>query len=270
MGKIVTIASHKGGVGKTTTALNFAYSLSRLGGSVLLVDVDPQGGMTVATNVKKHNGSGLVDYLSGNSQLQDVISQTKARRLSIMGIGSINHDSIARLEQLAAHGALKKALTIFAKYYDYVIVDAPAGLGCLPTALLNASDAVILVVQCRSLALKTLPPMLALIDWVQKSSNPNLILEGVLINMYNQSNPTESQMFSEIQSAFPEQMFFTTTIPFDPVFEDISLQSVPAAMHNGAQAIAGRYIELSVEYKQREMLRAQAEGADDVADSGLF
>ena len=270
MGKILTVASQKGGVGKTTTALNFAYSLSRLGEQVLLVDVDPQGGVSIASNVKKCNRKGLLDYLYGRSRLKEVVCRTKEKNLSIMGLGEADPDAVSQLEHWAEKRVLGKALNNFAKHFSYVVVDAPAGLGCLPTGLLAASSGVLVTLQCRNLSLKTLPKMLALIDRIKATENPDLTLEGIILSMYDRQNATEQALYGELKEGFPKDLFFATVIPFDPVFEEISLRAVPAAMFRNGQQVAKTYFDLVIEYKQRELWQAQAKGANDVTDTGLF
>jgi len=270
MGKIVTIASQKGGVGKTTTALNFSYSLSRLGERVLLIDADPQGGMSIATNIRKKTEKGLVDYLEGKSQLKDVAFYTKEKKMAIMGIGTVTPESIQRLEDWARKGVLAKALEHLEKYFDYIVVDAPAGLGSLSVALFGASHGVVLTSQCRALSLKSLPKMLSLIDWVQKKTNPDLLLEGIVLTMHNREDEIEREIFREISQGFPANLFFSETIMYDPVFEQASLRSIPVGMLKAGKQAARNYFQLIIEYKEREMLQAQSKGEDDVSDSGLF
>lgn len=270
MGKIVTIASQKGGVGKTTTALNFSYSLSRLGERVLLIDADPQGGMSIATNIRKKTGRGLIDYLAGKSQLKEVAFYTKEKKMAIMGIGTVDPDSIHQLEDWARKGALSRALQHIAKHFDYIVIDAPAGLGSLTIALLEASQGVLLASQCRALSLKTLPKMLSLIAWVQEKTNPDLSLEGIVLTMRNGDNETENEMFKEISTGFPADLFFSNFISYDPVYELASLRSIPVGMLKAGNFAARNYFQLAIEYKEKEMLLAQSKGEEDDADSGLF
>ncbi len=270
MGKIVTIASQKGGVGKTTTALNFSYSLSRLGERVLLLDADPQGGMSIATNIRKKTDKGLIDYLVGKNQLKEVAFYTKEKKMAIMGIGVVDPDSMQQLEDWARKGALSRALQHIAKYFDYVVIDAPAGLGSLTMALLVASQGALLASQCKALSLKTLPKMLSLITWIQEKKNPDLLLEGIVLTMRNRDNETESEMFREISNGFPTDLFFSNFISYDPAFELASLRSIPVGMLKDGKLAARSYFQLAIEYKEREMLLAQSKGEEDDADSGLF
>lgn len=269
MGKIITIASQKGGVGKTTTALNFAYSLSRLGERVLLLDTDPQGGMSIATNIRKKTNLGLFNYLAGDCKIKDIAFYTREKKLAIMGFGTANPEAAIQMETWAKEGLLGSTLERFSEHFDYLIIDSPAGLGSLVTALLSASDGVILATQCKVLSLKTLAQMLSLVSWVRTNSTPDLQLEGIVLTMRNLGNETENAMFAEIISGFPKELFFNTTIAYDPVFESAGLRAIPVAMLKAGQTAAKNYFALATEYKEREML-AQAKGDDDDLDSGLF
>ena len=269
MGKIITVASQKGGVGKTTTALNFAYSLCRLGERVLLLDADPQGGMTISTNIRKKTNKGLYDYLSGECKINEVAFYTKEKKLAIMGIGTAHPEAILQLEGWARDGVLASTLKRFGGHFDYLIIDAPAGLGSLVTALLNASDGVILAAQCKALALKSLSQFLSLINWVRNHDNQELRLEGVVLTMRNADDATENELFEEISTSFPEDLLYETAIAYDPVYEAASIKAIPVAMLNDGQRAARNYFALATEYKEREML-ADAKGEEDGSDTGLF
>lgn len=268
MGKITTVASQKG-VGKTTTALNFAYSLCRLGAKVLLLDADPQGGMTISTNIRKKTDLGLYDYLAGQCKINEVAFYTKEQKLVVMGIGSTDPEAVLQLESWAREGLLESTLKEFSSHFDYLVIDAPAGLGSLVMALLNASEGVVLAAQCKALALKSLSQFLTLISWIRSHGNPGLQLEGVILTMRNAADATENAVFEEISSSFPEDLFFDTTIAYDPAYEDASIKAIPVGMLSAGKTAARNYFSLAIEYKEREMLAA-AKGEEDGSDTGLF
>jgi chromosome partitioning protein len=272
MGKIVTVASQKGGVGKTTTALNLAYNLSRHGDRVLLVDIDPQGGLSIATNVKKKTDKGLMDYFSGRARLTEIIGFSKAQKLAVLGVGSSSPQDAIRLEDLALanKGVIAALLKQLAAYFEYVIVDSPTGIGGLLKSLLFASDIVLLAVQCRSLALKTLPSMLSLISWVREDENPGLYHIGTVLTMLDKDpKSVEQQLLKEIREGFPKEMFFSTTIDFDPVFEMASLKAVPVAMVQNGIYAAKNYQDFAREFKQRDVVVKQ-KGEKDGSNPELF
>jgi len=268
MGKVITISSQKGGVGKTTTTLNLGFSLSRFGNRVLLVDGDPQGGMTIASNVKRRTSLGIIDLLKGGRALSDIIMQTRDRTLSVAGIGRMEPEDVFLLEDWAKDGKLGEVITAIASGFDYVLLDAPAGVGGLVTSLLSVSDSAIVVVLCKTLSLKTLPSFLALTKWVRDHKNPRLKLEGILISMMDRRNPLEAELLTEFKSTLPEEIFFKTIVPFEELIEKASNKSFPVALMPDSQQTNKYYIDLALELKEREMLAHT--GGDDEHVTGLF
>ena len=269
MRRIITIASQKGGVGKTTTALNLGYNLSRLGGRVLIVDGDPQGGTTIASNLKKKTTKGLVNVLKKECSPADIVMTTKENTLSIAGIGAMEPEDVLFFEAEANSGKLRALLHSLSLEYSYVLVDAPAGVGGIVMALLNASDSVIMVVQCRTLSLKTLPSFLKLVHWIKGKQNADLHFEGVIFTMMNEKNPYELQLYDEAKKMFPEEAFFRTMVPYSDLFEQASTRAVPIAMVRGGKAVGNVYMDLAMELKERELKREMGGEPDDDAE-GLF
>lgn len=269
MGRVITIASQKGGVGKTTTTLNLGYSLSRFGNRVLLLDCDPQGGLTLATNLKKRTELGLINQLMGGKSPSEIIMHTKDGHLAVAGIGRLDPEDVFMLDEFAKDGRLSAGVRKLAEGFDYVLVDAPAGVGGLVTSLLFASDAVIVVALCRALSIKSLPLLLNLVRWVREHRNPGLAIEGVLLTMFDSANETERELSGEIRATLPEELFFRTAIPYLPCFEKASLRSIPIGMLQEGEEAARRYQDLAWELKERELNRQQGGGSDELV-TGLF
>lgn len=268
MARIISIASQKGGVGKTTTALNLGYSLSRLGSRVLLLDGDPQAGMSIATNLRARTEKGVVDVLRDGLSARAIVMQTREQTLAVAGIGQIDPESVALLEEAAGDGRLASTVRAIGDGFDYVLIDAPAGVSGLVTALLMASDSVIIVVTPRLLSLTTLPVFLQLLVWVQEHGNPQLQLEGVLVAQHDRSSETQNQLNDELRTAFPAEIFFAGSVPADELFEKASVRSLPVALMPNAVALAKPYVDLAVELKEREL--AQPGGGIDESVVGLF
>ncbi|GFO54349.1 sporulation initiation inhibitor Soj [Geomonas sp. Red276] len=268
MGRVITIASQKGGVGKTTTVLNLGYSLSRFGNRVLLLDCDPQGGLTLATNLKKRTDLGLINQLMGGKGLSDIVMHTKDPNLAVAGIGRLDPEDVFMLDEFAKDGRLTAGVREIAAGFDYLLIDAPAGVGGLVTSLLLASDAVIPVVLCRALAIKSLPLLLNLVRWVRDHHNPGLSIEGVLMTMFDQNNETERELGSEFRASLPPELFFRNTIPYLATFEKASVRSLPVALLAEGQQGAKCYMDLALELKEREIARQT--GVSDELVAGLF
>jgi chromosome partitioning protein len=269
MGRTLTVASQKGGVGKTTTALNLGYTLARLGHRVLLVDADPQGGMAIASNLKKKATVGLVDFLRGDVNPEDIVVSTRDGRMSVVGSGVIRPDDTILIEDSARDGRLQSAIETIRGGFDYVFLDAPAGVGGIVSSLLGVSDGVILMLRCRSLVLKSLPIFLKLLRQVRDEHNPELQLEGALVTMWKGDSDLERQTLDELVACIPEALFFRTVIPEDENFEHASIKAVPVILLPGGRKTARPYLELAMEIKEREVLRGIGGDADDQAD-GLF
>lgn len=269
MGRIITIASQKGGVGKTTTTLNLGYSLSRFGNRVLLLDSDPQGGMTLATNLKKRTDLGLINMLVEGRPSRDIIMQTRDSTLAVAGVGRLDPEDVFMLDEFAKNGRLSAGIKELAQGFDYLLIDAPAGVGSMVTSLLIASDSVIPVVLCRALAIKSLPLLLNLIGWVREHKNSNLLLEGVLLTMLDVQSEVEKELFKEVRASLPDEILFRTTIPFQGVFEAASVRSVPVGMLTEGQEAAKQYMNLAWEIKERELRNRETGGGDELV-TGLF
>jgi chromosome partitioning protein len=269
MGRIIAIASQKGGVGKTTTALNLGFSLSRFHGRTLLIDADPQGGMGIASNLKKRTTLGLVNFLRNECKATDIIAVTRDQTMGVVGAGVIEPEDAIFLEEQAANGNLGKAIRILAGDHVYTIVDAPAGVGGLVSSLLSISDGVLLPVTCRNITVKTLPNFLKLIRSVQQKSNPSLRLEGVVITMKDDQSATQNEILDQMKLSFPPDVFFRTVIPMDEFFEQASMRAVPVAMISGGGEIARSYLDLAMELKERELQHKTGDESDEDT-VGLF
>lgn len=263
MKRILTIASHKGGVGKTTTALNLAYSLGRVVGQVLLVDLDPQSGLAHATNLRRRTRRGLIDFLKGEAPASEVRATTRDGVLTIVGAGEIAPRDVGLLERAAVDGSLRAAVDRLSEGYRYVVIDAPAGVGAVVRGILEGCDGTILVINCRAITVRAIPTFLALVQDVAAGANPGLRLEGVLISTFDGRSKSEAGLLEELRATLPSDLLFRTILPHDEVVEEASLRSIPIALHRGGEAMARLYLDLALELRERELELLQGRTDDD-------
>jgi chromosome partitioning protein len=269
MGKIIAVASQKGGVGKTITALNLGHCMSRFGSKVMLIDGDPQGALGIASNLSNQTELGLVNLLKNTAKPEDIVFTTKEKSMSIVWLGSVQPADVLLLEDEARNGTFGMLIRSLTEGYDYVIIDSPSGVGGIPASLLSISDGVILTINCRVISLKTIPLFLKLIKSIKDQHNPKLALEGVLITMFDSRNDMEKQILEQIKKSLPGDAFFKTMIPYDEYYEKASFHSVPIAMMPKGVQAARPYFELALELKEKELLVEKEEvGDEDIV--GLF
>lgn len=252
MTRKITIASQKGGVGKTAVTINLAYSLRRLGKKVLIVDGDSQGGVATACRLKILNSKGLVQVLRGEFTLAEVAVPLDGENLAVVGTGiSGPADIVFFEEQVAA----KKMGPLFAGEvggYDFVLYDAPVGLGVVTRELFAISDSFIQVLTCRAGAVTTLAKLLNLYIWIRNNFNPDLKIEGILFNMLNGASVIEERIVKQLKSRLPAKLFFDTGIPFDEVFEVASIKAVPLEKLPAGHRVARDFMTLAVEVDTRK------------------
>jgi chromosome partitioning protein len=209
MSKILAVANQKGGVGKTTTAINLAASLAHLGQETLLIDMDPQGNTTSGLGIdKKSLEKNIYRVLIGEMPLEDVLVTTE---LDWLDVAPASTDLIGAEVELVNMPSrelkLKEALDKFHKVYKYVIIDCPPSLGLLTLNSLVAAQSVIIPIQCEYYALEGLGQLLKTIDLIRNSFNPELALEGVLLTMYDSRMNLSQQVVDEIKKYFADKVY---------------------------------------------------------------
>jgi chromosome partitioning protein len=209
MAKIVVFANQKGGVGKTTTAVNLGAYLAEAGKRVLLVDFDPQSNTTSSVGADK-NLPGIYEVLTGKAEAVSAIQACSVSGLSIMP-SSINLTgaTIELVDQAEREYFLKKAIEKISDRFDYVFIDSPPSLGILTLNGLVAADFVIIPLQCEYFALEGLSLLLQTINQVQKSLNPQLKIGGILFTMYDTRTRLAHEVVQEVTGYFKEKVFHT-------------------------------------------------------------
>ncbi len=223
-GKILCFANQKGGVGKTTSALNIAACLARAGKRVLLVDADPQGNATTGIGVRKKDVRLTVyDVLIGRAQAQAAVVRTNVTNLSLLpsGIDLVGAE-IELAEEEKREYRLKEALEPLRSAYDYLLVDCPPALGLITINTLVAADGVVIPMLCEYYSLEGLSQLSNTVRLIRKRFNPSLELVGVLINMYDGRLNLTVSVLEEIKKFFPGKLFRT------PIPRSVRISEAPS------------------------------------------
>jgi chromosome partitioning protein len=248
MGKIISIANQKGGVGKTTTSVNLSASLSHLGKKILLVDTDPQGNATSGVGVNKAD----VDYCIYNVLVEDfqaseVIVPTPLSNLDIIPATiQLAGAEIELVPTISREIRLKKALDEVKDQYDYILIDCPPSLGLLTLNALTSSDTVIIPVQCEYYALEGLSQLLNTIRLVQKHLNKDLMIEGVLLTMLDARTNLGIEVTAEVKKYFQDTVY-KTIIPRTVRLGEAPSHGEPIIAYDPKSKGAEVYLELAKE-----------------------
>lgn len=258
MGKIIALVNQKGGVGKTTTSINLAASLGFLSKKVLLIDLDPQGNSTTGLGVEKGDiKHSVYDLLTGNAELKDVVIKTKFRNLFIIPATiSLAGADIELLEksridpEFSKNTQLKTQLDLAKNMFDYILIDCPPSLGILTTNALTAANSVIIPVQCEFFALEGIMQLLNSIMLAQKTLNPTLDIEGVLLTMLDNRTNLGLEVVQDIKSYFKERVY-DTIIPRLVRLSEAPSHGKPIIAYDPKSRGAEAYINLAKEVIQR-------------------
>ncbi|HBU70424.1 MAG TPA: hypothetical protein DEE98_08615 [Elusimicrobia bacterium] len=253
MSKIIAIANQKGGVGKTTTAINLAASLAHLGQETLLIDLDPQANATSGLGVdKKTVDKNIYQVLINQTLLEDVLHSTE---LDWLDLAPSHIDLIGAEVELvnmeSRESKLKDALAKFQKVYKYIVIDCPPSLGLLTLNALVSAHAVLIPIQCEYYALEGLGQLLKSIDLIRQSLNPALALEGVLLTMYDSRLNLSQQVIDEVKKHFGDKVY-NTLIQRTVRLAEAPGFGKPVILYDKSSKGAQLYLDLAKEFLSRQ------------------
>lgn len=248
MGRIIAVTNQKGGVGKTTTAVNLSACLAQCGKKVLLVDSDPQGNATSGTGIDKMTlSNSIYDMYMNGEDVRDIILHTKVPNLDIIpssidlaGI-EIELATIPNKELL-----LRNSLKRITDDYEFIIIDAPPSLGVITVNILTAADEVLIPIQCEFYALEGLSQLIKSISMIKQALNRRLRIGGILLTMFDNRTNLSQQVSDNVREYFPEKVF-NTVIPRNVRLGEAPSFGLPITIYDPKCAGADAYRELAME-----------------------
>ena len=241
MGKIISIANQKGGVGKTTTSINLSTILAKKGKKVLLIDADPQGNATSGLGVKKEIESSIYDVLVNDVSIEETILETMVKKLSLCPSNiSLAGAEVELVSMMSREQRLKEKLDSAKNEYDYIVIDCPPSLGLITLNAFTASDSVLIPVQCEYYALEGLGQLLNTVNLVKKHLNKKLEIEGALLTMYDIRTNLSNQVVKEVKKYFGDKVY-KTVIPRNVKLSEAPSYGMPITIYDSRSKGARSY-----------------------------
>ena len=247
MGKVISVANQKGGVGKTTTTVNLSTLLAKKGKKVLLIDTDPQGNATSGLGITKEVELSVYDILVGDTEFDETIQETAIKNLSVCPSNiSLAGAEVELVSMMSREQRLKTKLDVIKDRYDYILIDCPPSLGLITLNAFTASDSVLIPVQCEYFALEGLGQLLNTVNLVKKHLNKNLEIEGALLTMYDARTNLSNQVVKEVKKYFEDKVY-KTVIPRNVRLSEAPSYGMPISIYDPRSKGATAYEKFTKE-----------------------
>ena len=251
VGKVISIANQKGGVGKTTTTINLGTCLAKKGKKVLLIDADPQGNATSGLGAEKEVEFSTYDILVGDTELKQAIEQTGVKNLFVCPSNiNLAGAEVELVSMMSREQRLKEKLDEVKDVFDYVLIDCPPSLGLITLNSFTASDSVLIPVQCEYYALEGLGQLLNTVNLVKKHLNKNLQIEGALLTMYDIRTNLSNQVVKEVKKYFDNKVY-KTVIPRNVRLSEAPSYGMPITEYDPRSKGAKSYEKFTKEFLKK-------------------